>query len=207
MASTAFAPKNDTAAKIFEAADGLFAERGFAEVSVRDIAERAGVNKALIFYHFHTKEELFERILEGYYTAHAAALTAGGAATGPVRVRLHSLLDAYLDFMEENRRYAHLVLREIGRGSEAVAPIRRGLRLLYGQVQSLIGEVAPEGDALHPRQFFVSIAGLVNTYYLYAPVLSEMWDEDPLSVKNRRARREHLHWVTDALLDGLGVPR
>ena len=42
----------------------MFAEKGYHETSVRDIAKRAGVNPSLINYHFGGKEELYRTILE-----------------------------------------------------------------------------------------------------------------------------------------------
>lgn len=46
---------------ILRAARRLFTERGYADATVRDIADRAGVNQSLIFRYFGSKEELFER--------------------------------------------------------------------------------------------------------------------------------------------------
>src|SRR5256885_8471488 len=49
----------------------LFCERGYEGVSARDVAERASVNKALVFYHFGSKAKLFDRVIERYYESHA----------------------------------------------------------------------------------------------------------------------------------------
>jgi AcrR family transcriptional regulator len=48
--------------QIMEAAEGLFAEKGFDGTSVRDIAEEAGVNIAMISYYFGSKEKLMESL-------------------------------------------------------------------------------------------------------------------------------------------------
>ena len=53
-----------TVHKIMDAATPLFAQKGFAGVSVKEIAEAAGVNIALISYHFGGKENLYSTILE-----------------------------------------------------------------------------------------------------------------------------------------------
>lgn len=58
-------PKKEKATeKLLQAATKLFAEKGYHETSVRDIARSAGVNPSLINYHFGGKEELYRRILE-----------------------------------------------------------------------------------------------------------------------------------------------
>jgi AcrR family transcriptional regulator len=56
-------PENSTVNKIIEAAIPLFATKGFAAVSVKELAEAAGVNIALISYHFGGKEKLYTFIL------------------------------------------------------------------------------------------------------------------------------------------------
>jgi AcrR family transcriptional regulator len=55
---------NDKQLQILRVAENLFAEKGFEGASVRDIAENAGVNVAMISYYFGSKERLMEAIFE-----------------------------------------------------------------------------------------------------------------------------------------------
>jgi AcrR family transcriptional regulator len=55
----------DRRRQILSVATGLFARQGFQGTKTRQIAERAGVNEALIFRHFHSKEDLYWAILDG----------------------------------------------------------------------------------------------------------------------------------------------
>ena len=50
-----------------KAADKLFGDVGYDAATTREIAELSGVNKALIHYHFKSKEALFENVLDWYY--------------------------------------------------------------------------------------------------------------------------------------------
>ena len=120
------AADNETAARILQAADELFGERGFAGVSVRDITERADANKALLFYYFTSKEALFERILERYYQEHTVTLAEAFKGGGTVAERWHRVLDTYLDFIEENRRFPRIVQRELLSGGAGQETIRCG---------------------------------------------------------------------------------
>jgi AcrR family transcriptional regulator len=56
--------KNDTAARIMQTAEKLFAKKGFECVSIRELAAECGVNISLISYHFGGKEQLLEKIIE-----------------------------------------------------------------------------------------------------------------------------------------------
>ena len=55
---------NTTKDRILDAAEQLFADRGFAGASMRDITNRAGVNLSVIYYYFQSKEELFRAVIE-----------------------------------------------------------------------------------------------------------------------------------------------
>ncbi len=55
---------NDKQIQILETAENLFAERGFDGTSVRDIADEAGVNVAMISYYFGSKEKMLEALFE-----------------------------------------------------------------------------------------------------------------------------------------------
>jgi len=63
-----------TAKKIMDAALKLFAKKGFAAVSVKEVAKNAGVNIALISYYFGGKENLYEMILERQFAISAKAI-------------------------------------------------------------------------------------------------------------------------------------
>ncbi|MDD7972179.1 TetR/AcrR family transcriptional regulator [Roseinatronobacter alkalisoli] len=55
-----------TRSKLIEAAAKLFSDNGFQAVSVREIAQAAGVNPALVNYHFGSKQQLFEEVIRIY---------------------------------------------------------------------------------------------------------------------------------------------
>ena len=67
-----------TRTQILDAALRLFSERGFARTSVRDIAQAAGITDAAIYYHFASKRDLFEALIEerGFTAALASLETA-----------------------------------------------------------------------------------------------------------------------------------
>ena len=199
--SQASKKKGEASRSILRAAEELFAAKGFAAVSVRDIAQLADVNKALVFYYYENKATLLRKVLEQYYSQHAAALIPTDP-TQSLREQVHALLTSYLDFIEDNSRYIHIVQHELLANGENIDMIRGGMNLLFSRVQDLLSGLSDKGP-LHVKHFFLSFSGLVVAYFTYAPVLNEIWDGDPLSASNRRERREHLHWVIEQLLRGL----
>src|SRR4051794_15053756 len=61
---SARAEGRDGRAALLEAALAVFAERGFGEASVDEIADRAGYSKGALYWHFESKDELFFALLE-----------------------------------------------------------------------------------------------------------------------------------------------
>ena len=197
----------DRASRILAAADELFSERGFDAVSVNDVAVLASVNKALVFYYFGSKEGLFAQVIEPYYEAHREALESAFAGSGDVSERLHRTLDAYLDFIDGHRRYARLVQGQIAASTgERLDPERRSLEPLFAWTQDALAEVAPAEGPRAARHLYVTFSGAVINYFTYAPVLAAVWGTDPLSVEAVAERREHLHWLVEAVLGSLRSP-
>jgi AcrR family transcriptional regulator len=196
--------RNDTATKILDAADELLVEGGVDGLSSRAVATRAGVNNALVFYYFGSKRGLVERVIERYYQRHLEALeSAAGSLRGDLRERLHGLVDAYIDFMETHRRFPRLIHSQAASGPEFHEVIRRHMTPLFRWVERALSDVAPSEGPLAPRQLYVTVSGVVTTWYTQAPLLAPLWDKDPDSADARAERRAHVHWVVDAILDKL----
>jgi TetR/AcrR family transcriptional regulator len=194
---------NNRSAEIMKAAEDLLGELGYDRVSVRDIARRAGVNKALVFYYYGSKEALFDQVLTRYYQAHYDALQDAFEGVGSFRERFQRMLDSYLDFIVSNKRYARLIQRLVAGGGERTEQIQRQLGPLFQWVENVLKDVTPSTGPLAARHFFISFSGMVINYFTYGPVLQSYWGGDPLSDEAVAERREHLHWIVGTLLDAL----
>jgi AcrR family transcriptional regulator len=64
----------DTRERILETALDLFIERGYERTSLREIAERIGVTKPALYYHFASKEEILRTLVEPVFTLQESAL-------------------------------------------------------------------------------------------------------------------------------------
>jgi len=91
----------------------LFSERGFDGVPIEDIAQRAGVNKALISYHFRGKRGLYVAILQSAFAEMAARLEAIEAKAKNTRQALRAFLEAFAQLTRERPGFPTLFLREV----------------------------------------------------------------------------------------------
>ena len=69
MQDAGTAPRRDTRAQAQKVALELFAEQGYEKTSLREIAERLGVTKAALYYHFKSKEDIVHSFTDDYFAA------------------------------------------------------------------------------------------------------------------------------------------
>ena len=99
--------------RLIEAAVHVFARKGYASASVREIAEAAGVTKPALYYHFGSKEGLLVTILRQGASAFREAMRRAVVRPGPALDRLIALCDDFYALIEETVpivRVAHAVL-------------------------------------------------------------------------------------------------
>lgn len=88
---------------ILEAAEDVFATSGYHGSSLDEIAQAAGISKALIYEHFASKRELHESLLSAHADEILLRLAANAAGGLDGEERLRGGVDAFLGFVEERR--------------------------------------------------------------------------------------------------------
>lgn len=114
-------PQVETVERILDAAGALFAERGFAETSLRTITSTAGVNLAAVNYHFGSKKELIQAVFARFFTPFCQSLDASldqlvgtqkeGSLTAEqlIECLLNNMLSVAEDIGEQPQRFMRLL--------------------------------------------------------------------------------------------------
>jgi len=131
------AQSQDSRDEILKAAIRLFATRGFHETSMSEVAREAKVSKALIFWHFKTKEELFlavlNKLLEPYVIDFAEESEKLDA-----REQIKKLIGGYVNFVRENAGSVSFFLRRFMSGEEMPQAFTEQIRRLYDLYQGML---------------------------------------------------------------------
>ena len=98
--------------EILDVATRLFAERGYEGTSMNDVAERVGMRKASLFYHFATKDALYEAVLDRLVASLQAALEAVYVSSGTFEDRLDAVNETLVTVLASHPYAARLLLRE-----------------------------------------------------------------------------------------------
>jgi len=99
--------------RVWTAAATAFATRGFDGAKVDEIAKAAGINKAMVYYHFADKLTLYRAILQDMFAAVALATTEVRATGGAPDQQLRGYVSALIRAAEDRPHFPAIWLREI----------------------------------------------------------------------------------------------
>ena len=91
-------------AQIIACAIDVLAELGFAQTSFARVAERLGISKSVISYHFGGKDELLEQVVRSVYTAGAQYIRPGAGTADSAPVMLAAFLRANLEYIRDHSK-------------------------------------------------------------------------------------------------------
>lgn len=155
--------------RVMRAAEALFAERGFEATSIGEIALRAHVNRALLYYYFERKEDVYHQLLqEGVEKLRATVLTAINTTTS-ARDAIRTFLQGYLRIAHHNPGLVRIVYREIvgaQRGDQESQSLVRQFMQTIAQMEQVIRR-GIESDELVPHDTGKSVyllLGMVNVF-------------------------------------------
>ena len=155
-------PNRDMPARILDTAVELFLSRGYADTSLREIAEGLGVTKAAIYYHYRTKGELLEALFEPFLAEMERVIAEAGDVTQVAQLR--AFVDRYVDALADHAPVVSLLARDvsvrthppIGERAQRLQQAQLGLlgrgrddpaaRLRAAAALGLVGGVAIYGD-------------------------------------------------------------
>jgi TetR/AcrR family transcriptional regulator, regulator of cefoperazone and chloramphenicol sensitivity len=205
---------SEAPARLLQAARKLFAEKGVAATSIRELAQEAGVNVAAVNYHFGDKEQLYLETLRFCYRTCGVlnergneilqgAIKAGTrqAALNGIRDYVHQLMHA-LFFSEDARLQAKLLFREMSDPTPALEVIvREFISPKRELLCKLIVQAKPE--LAHDRNLTLyasSIIGQILYYRTSLPVFLRLFETHEMTPELAEQIANHIADFTLAAL-------
>ena len=119
-----------TEEKIFEAATEVFIEKGMDGARMQDIANHAGINKALLHYYYRTKDHLFDAVFQMI----AAKIFAKFAPVFDEKLSLEEKIrffyKEHISFMQKNPKLPAFLLNEVNRNPERIRKLIQNIDIL-----------------------------------------------------------------------------
>jgi AcrR family transcriptional regulator len=191
---------SNTEEKILEAAKTAFMTHGLYGARMQDIANQAGINKALLHYYFRSKERLFDHVFEGALSKYFEQMDVLADTSLPIRERIFRYIDNIIDFLSEYPQMAMFIIKEISVNPEVfhekVVRIKRetkGVKLFALIQEGVAGGELPDID---PVLFVMNLQSLCGYPFLASPIFKSMcrsgntdW-EDPNNEKLKASVKE-----------------
>ncbi len=203
--------KTDTAdprARILAAATEVFAEIGYAGARVDDIAARAGINKAMLYYHVGDKERLYATVLVETIEQALSALQAATLKAKTPSTKLECVFDTLAAFGTNNPQFIPIMLREVASGGTAL-PDEMLLRM--AGVFRIVADVLAEGMAsgafrrTDPLLTHVSLVGSMMFLVASQPIRARL--ARVAGIENQHDLQDLAHHATNLFLHGLEKPK
>ncbi|UHG94714.1 TetR/AcrR family transcriptional regulator [Spirosoma oryzicola] len=190
--------------KIKNAAREVFLEKGFEKATTREIAERLGMNRALMNYYFRTKEKLFDAIFEELLQQFLASMHAVLTNEQNLRDKIKALIDYEFTAFSEQPQLVALIVGEINRNpvryQESVRrAIVQPMVLFDQQLQECIRQqkIRP----INAEQLLDIIGSITSAYFINKPVRMHVWQmtESDFSASAQALKQAAI----DIILNGL----
>lgn len=164
-------------AALLTAATQLFARHGYEGARIHTIADAAGVNKAMISYHFGGKRKLYEEVVIELISAVEPELREIRESKLPAEARLRTLLETLMRYAEANPAFPAIVLREhLSGGTRLSDRVLPHFLQFYETTRNVVEQGIQDGlfRKVDPHSVHLSLIGGLIFFQASRPMREQM---------------------------------
>ncbi len=173
--------KDNTEEKILNAAQEVFVQKGMDGARMQEIADKAGINKALLHYYFRSKQKLFDAIFKKVFSKILPNIMTMVQSDLPIEKKLETFVENYINLLIKNPFLPTFILKEMNRDPEFLANIIKGNGVNPNEVLDMLQKEMGEGNirTMDPRDLLVNILSLSIFPIASKPLMTVMFfDKD-----------------------------
>jgi AcrR family transcriptional regulator len=166
---------SNTEEKIILAAEKVFIENGMAGARMQQIADEAGINKALLHYYYRSKEKLFEIVFKTAIKMLVPNLVnAYKSGDGDFFTRLRKFIDSYITIIEKNPHIPAFVIHEVNHRPDQLtnmlAELNVDISFIINDINAAIdaGEIRP----INPYDLMINVISLTIFPVVARPMIT-----------------------------------
>jgi len=186
---------------ILDAAKTVFMEYGLYGARMQQIADHAGINKALLHYYFRNKERLFDRVFENALSRYFQNMEVLIDESLPIIDRVHSYADRFIDFLAEYPQMALFLIKEVSLNQTLFE--EKVNRHKKEQASLIIvlkhGIERDEIQYVDTMLFFVNLVSLCTYPFIARPIFKVVASKNntPWDIHENTAFRKSIHEFID----------
>jgi AcrR family transcriptional regulator len=132
-------------AEILAAAHQVFADKGFYDSTIDEVARAAGVAKGTVYLYYRCKSDLYWATLKHGIVEMLANTQASMAQAESTRAKIRAFIDTKIRYFDENREFFKIYYREFGNALTHPVQIRNDFTKLYLQQSRMLQSVLEKG--------------------------------------------------------------
>lgn len=177
-------------AKLLASAEQLLAEKPYASITIRELAQRSGVNSAMISYYFTNKEGLFVALLDEMSTKHFTVMQTITHSADPIK----TFIETILAMLNKNHGLARLIHQEFSTGNSTLSNvfIDRFPRKMAGFIPQLVKKNTLINDERKAKYAAFSLVTLIITPFIHKSIRQQAWEISDEELQSP-SWAEHIH--------------
>ena len=202
--------QKNTEEKILKAAEEVFVKKGLDGARMQEIADTAGINKALLHYYYRTKEKLFEKVFKTAFSLFVPRIQKAITKQTNLFEFIEIFASSYIDLLGKNQFIPGFVMGELRRNPNWVVSIFKDTigsdRVnLLSQLREIIEDHVEKGliRPIEPIHLLVNIVALCIFPIIAKPIIQGvMMDENTDYSKFTKERKKH---VIDFIINSIKI--
>ena len=188
--------KHNTKQQILEAARTVFIRKGLEGARMQEIADEAGINKALLHYYFRSKERLFNHIFENALSGVFDVINESILEDGDVFIFIETFVNNYLTVLQSNPFIPNFIFNEINSHPEKIGQFTEKIKLNVPEYKHMMEKNITQKKICNiaPEHLLIDMLGMCVFPYIGRPLLEKVFfDEHPASIENfLYERKQHI---------------
>lgn len=170
--------KNDinTEQAILEAAKVVFIKKGMEGARMQEIADEAGINKALLHYYFRSKDKLFNAVFKESFFKLFPNLVDLLKSDITLFDKIRLFVETYIDIINANPLLPSFIIHELGRNPKAVAEMIKSSGIKPAYFVNQVREEIEKGtiEPVQPIHLIVNMLAMCIFPFVAKPILQEV---------------------------------
>jgi len=182
--------------KILEVATGIFYKKGLAGARMQEIADNAGINKAMLHYYFKTKEQLFNEVFEKAFRLFVSRIVEVLNSNKPLKDKIGDYVDHTIDSLIQNPGISIFVIQELNTNPEKVTKLFAG----KGNINFAVFENQVNKEfagKINAEMFFTDMVAMCIYPFIAQPMLKKLMKKNEVAYKAWQQERKE--WIKNRL--------